>query len=87
VLAALADLKGGFIEAVDAMSRLLGVQGRVLPSTLTPVELRGQVDGREVHGQEALTRTPGRIEQVWLEPPAPAAVPAAVAAVAAADRW
>ena len=87
MLAALADLKGGFIEAVDAMSRLLGVQGRVLPSTLTPVELRGPVDGRVVPGQEALTRTPGRIEQVWLDPPAPAAVPAAVAAVAAADRW
>jgi uncharacterized cofD-like protein len=58
VLAALADLKGGLIEAVDAMSRLLGVQGRVLPLTLTPVELRGRGDGREVHGQEALTRTP-----------------------------
>jgi len=47
VLAALTDLKGGFIEAVEAMSRLLGLQGRVLPSTLMPVELRGRVDGRQ----------------------------------------
>jgi uncharacterized cofD-like protein len=85
VLAALADLKGGFIEAVDATSRLLGLQGRVLPSTLVPVELRGRVDGREVHGQNTLTRIAGRIEHVWLEPAAPAAVPAAVVAVAAAD--
>ena len=50
-----------------------------------PVELRGRVDGRQVQGQDTLTRTPGHIEQVWLEPAAPAAVPAAVAAVAAAD--
>lgn len=54
------------------MSRLLGLQGRVLPSTLMPVELRGRVDGRQVQGQDTLTRTPGRIEQVWLEPAAPA---------------
>lgn len=51
VLAALTDLKGGFIEAVDAMSRLLGLQGRVLPSTLMPVELRRRVDGRQVQGR------------------------------------
>lgn len=85
VLAALADLKGGFLEAVNAMSRLLGLRGRVLPSTLVPVELHGRVDGREVRGQETLTRITGRIEQVWLEPAAPTAVPAAVTAVAAAD--
>jgi uncharacterized cofD-like protein len=85
VLAALADLRGGFIEAVEATSRLLELQGRVLPSTLVQVELRGRVDGREVRGQDTLTGIAGRIEQVWLEPAAPPAVPAAVEAVEAAD--
>ena len=85
VLAALADLEGGFLEAVGVLSRLLRLEGCVVPSTLVPVELCGRVDGRETRGQEVLTRTTGRIEQVWLEPAAPAAVPAAVDAVAAAE--
>jgi uncharacterized cofD-like protein len=84
-LAALTDLKGGFLEALEAASRWLGVQGRVLPATLVPVRLCGRVDGRRVEGQVAIMTASGRVESVWLEPPQPAAVPAAVAAVREAD--
>ena len=84
-LAALTDLEGGFLQAVAAASRWLGVHGQVLPATLVPVRLLGRVDGREVLGQAVLTRAPGRVEAVWLEPGDPAAVPAAVAAVHRAD--
>jgi uncharacterized cofD-like protein len=81
VLAALADLEGGFLEAVDVLS---GCWGWRVAWSLPPWCRSSSVDGWEVRGQEVLTRTTGRIEQVWLEPAAPAAVPAAVAAVAAA---
>jgi len=85
VLAALTDLEGGFLEALATASRWLGVRGRVLPSTLVPVRLRGRVDGRLVSSQVAITRTQGRVESVWLEPAAPAALGQAVEAVERAD--
>jgi uncharacterized cofD-like protein len=84
-LAALADLKGGFLEALEAASRWLGVHGQVLPATLVPVRLCGRVDGRQVEGQVAIMTASGRVEGVWLEPRRPAAVPAAVEAVRSAD--
>jgi uncharacterized cofD-like protein len=84
-LAALADLKGGFLEALEAASRWLGVHGQVLPATLVPVRLCGRVDGRQVEGQVAIATASGRVETVWLEPRRPAAVPAAVEAVRQAD--
>ena len=84
-LAALTDLEGGFLEALQAASRWLGVHGQVLPATLVPVRLCGQVDGRPVEGQVAIMTATGRVESVWLEPRSPAAVPAAVAAVRGAD--
>jgi uncharacterized cofD-like protein len=84
-LAALADLKGGFLEALEVAEQWLGVHGQVLPATLVPVRLLGRVDGRQVEGQVAVATASGRVESVWLEPPAPAAVPAAVRAVRQAD--
>jgi uncharacterized cofD-like protein len=84
-LAALTDIEGGFLEALQAASRWLGVHGRVLPATLEPVRLCGRVDGRQVEGQVAIMTASGRVESVWLEPRWPAAVPAAVAAVREAD--
>jgi uncharacterized cofD-like protein len=84
-LAALTDLKGGFPEALQEASRWLRVHGQVLPSTLVPVRLCGLVDGRQVEGQVAIGMASGRVESVWLEPRAPAAVPAAVEAVRQAD--
>jgi uncharacterized cofD-like protein len=85
VLTALTDLEGGFMEALATASRWLGVRGRVLPSTLVPVRLRGRVDGRQVWSQVAITQTRGRVEHVWLEPSTPAALDEAVAAVRRAD--
>ncbi len=84
-LAALTELEGGFLEALATASRWLRVHGRVLPSTLVPVRLRGRVDGQVVYSQVAITTTRGRVEAVWLEPAAPEAVPEAVDAVRAAD--
>ncbi len=84
-LAALADLRGGFLEALAAAGAWLRVHGQVLPSTLVPVRLCGQVEGRTVEGQVAIAQARGRVQAVWLDPPQPAAVPAAVEAVRAAE--
>jgi uncharacterized cofD-like protein len=84
-IAALADLRGGFLEGLASAAAWLRVHGQVLPSTLVPVRLRGLVDGVEVEGQVAVGQARGRVERVWLDPPRPGAVPAAVDAVQAAE--
>ena len=85
VLAALTDLEGGFLAAIETASRLLRVHGRVLPSTLAPVHLCGVVDGTIIRGQANLGRVTGAIARIWLDPANPPALPAAVAAVQEAD--
>lgn len=85
LLAALAELHGGFLEGLEAGHRLLRARGRVLPSTLVPLRLLGQVDGHLVEGQAAITTASGRVERVWLDPPDAAALPEAVDAVRRAD--
>jgi len=86
VLAALADLRGGFAEAVEAVSALLGVRGRVLPSTLESVVLSGcDAEGRLITGQAEVAVSSGPVASVRLEPEAPEAYPPAVEAIGAAD--
>lgn len=85
VLAALAKHLGDFGEALEALSGLLGVRGRILPAVTGDATLVAALaDGRLVHGQVTLRATGGRIAAVRLEGPAPA--PAhALAAVRDAD--
>jgi uncharacterized cofD-like protein len=85
ILAALAELRGDFLEGLDTASRWLRVRGRVLPSTLVPIRLRGRVGGQVVEGQVAIRDAWGRVEEVWLDPRRPSALAEAVAAVRAAE--
>lgn len=85
VLVALSDLADGDVVAgLDRLARLLELRGRVLPCTTESVTLFARAGGTEVAGQAAVAATSG-IEQVWLQPQAPVATPAAVAAIERAD--
>lgn len=85
VLVALQDLADGdIVVALDRLSRLVGVPGRVLPCTTVPVTLRARTAEQQVTGQVAVATTP-RLEQVWLDPQAPPATEAAIAAIEGAD--
>lgn len=85
IIAGMADYKGGFIEAIDALSRLLGVSGAVLPSTLENVRLYADIGGGSVlAGQARIARTE-LIRHVHLEPRAAAAYKPAVEAIGVAD--
>jgi len=67
IIAALTDIKGGFAEAVQEAGRLLGAHGRVLPSTLADVVLRGRDStGHMVIGQANVAAAPGPIGAVSL---------------------
>ncbi len=85
VLVALQDLHDGdLVAALDELALHLGVSGRVLPCTTEAVTLEARSASGGISGQAAIAATT-RLERVWLEPAAPAATPAALDAVAAAD--
>jgi len=86
VIAALAEMTGDFASAVDRAGALLRARGRVLPATTEIVGLHAHVDGGVVSGQVAVATTNAAIHAVYLDPPAPAAHPDAVRAIAAADQ-
>lgn len=86
IIAALADLEGGFAEAVEEAGRLLDVRGRVLPSTLADVVLSGRdASGRLVIGQAKLAESEGPVTTVCIEPASVSAYPPALEALRAAD--
>lgn len=86
IIAALADIEGGFAEAVEAAGRLLGIRGRVLPSTLADVVLSGRDSaGNLVIGQALVAQTDGPIAQVCLDPATVPGYPPALEAIREAD--
>lgn len=68
--------EGNFLVGIETIAKVLQARGRVLPVTLSTVELHAQLsDGTEVHGEHEIDRGGWRegvrIERVWLEPTAP----------------
>jgi uncharacterized cofD-like protein len=85
-LTALTGVTGDFYRAVVETGHILSVRGRILPSTLENVRLRGLgVSGRPYEGESAVGRSGERMSRLELDPPAPEAFSRAVAAVAQAD--
>lgn len=70
LIAALADLRGDFAQALEEVCRLAGVRGAVIPSTTVPVTLRATIGDRDVAGQVAIAQGEGPVERLWLVPDA-----------------
>lgn len=94
LIVALWDLLGEHVSGLDWVGRLLGAQGRVLPMSVTPIDMTASVRGIDpddpagltfVRGQVEIASTSGQVVSVALEPHDPPACPEAVAAVEAAD--
>jgi len=86
IIAALTDLEGSFASAVEEAGRLLGVRGRVLPSTLADVVLSARdASDRLVTGQANVALSPGPLRTVCLEPAMPPAYEPALEAIQDAD--
>lgn len=86
IISALTEMTGDFAEAVRRAGVLLGATGTVLPSTTELVTLFARVNGGEVKGQVAVARSRSPIQAVYLDPPSPAAHPAAAEAIRTADQ-
>lgn len=85
ILAALTEVTGSFDEAVREASRVLKVNGRVIPATLQHVRLWAErEDGSESCGETLIASGVGACRRVWLDPE-PNAHPDAIAAIHDAD--
>jgi len=90
-ITALADITGSFEEAVAESSRVLSVNGRVLPSTLHDVKLVASMEiphttsQVRVEGESKIPTIAGRVRRVWLEPDEVPAFPPVIRALLNAD--
>ena len=94
LLTGLLDVLGDPVAALDAVGRMLGATGRVLPLAVEPLEIVADVVGldaddagapTEVRGQVAVATTPGQVIGVRVEPAEPHGCPEAVQAIHEAD--
>jgi uncharacterized cofD-like protein len=69
VLSGLYQMSGDFVRAVKEASDILGLEGRVLPSTDAQVTLCAEYsDGTSTRGESNIPRPGQRIRRVWLDP-------------------
>ena len=90
-ISAMAEITGGFEDAVAESGRVLAVQGKVLPASLHDVRLVADVSLQHsigevrVEGESQIPKFRGSVKRVWLEPNNPPAYPQAIQAILAAE--
>jgi len=85
IIAAMADLGGGFADAINTVGRLLGARGAVVPVAEERLTIEADVDGSVVSGQVAVSKSRGMITDLRVVPEIPA-TRAALEALGAADQ-
>ncbi|RDI41059.1 gluconeogenesis factor YvcK family protein [Falsibacillus pallidus] len=69
IIAALTSITGDFVHAIQEMSKVLKVRGKVLPAANQPVELNAIMeDGTVVKGESKIPKAGKRIDRVFLTP-------------------
>ena len=85
-LSALTAITGNLETAITASSRVLAVQGQVVPATNADVRLWAELeDGRRIEGESAIGKAPNPIVRLGCLPERPPALPRALEAIAQAD--
>ena len=86
MLAALADIAGGFVNALNLCADLLGANGRVHPVSEELLELCAITDDGLVTGQVAVANHRGEIIQLEVQPASAHVNPAVLDAIVDADQ-
>jgi uncharacterized cofD-like protein len=86
ILAALAEIDGGFEHALMRAERLLGAAGSVIPACQSPLTLVAETETGELQGQVSIQKHHGRIESLRVAPASAAPTPRAVIAIEYADQ-
>ncbi len=85
-LTALTQVTGDFAEAVHVSSKVLAIQGRIFPSTVSNVHLVATLaNGKRVQGETHISRSRIPIRKIELNPRGVHPLPKAVEAIQAAD--
>lgn len=85
-LTAMSDITGDLEQGIAASSKVLAIQGRVLPATLCHVDLWAEMaDGRTIRGESRITEADGQIVKIGCIPENPPALPAVIKAIEDAD--
>jgi uncharacterized cofD-like protein len=86
LLVAMSEIAGGFISAIQEVSKVLAVRGVVLPATLEPVVLAATMEnGSTVVGETRIREHEGKIERISLVPDQCLPVPETLKAIQEAD--
>jgi uncharacterized cofD-like protein len=85
-LAAMSGITGNFDVAIKESSRVLNIVGRVLPTTLSVVQLCAELDdGTIVEGESRIPQARGRIKRVFFDPPTAEPLDEVIDAIRSAD--
>ena len=85
-LSALTAITGSLETAIIASSRVLAVQGKVVPATNVDVRLWAELEnGERVEGESAIGKSPLPIIRIGCYPPQPPALPRALEAIKNAE--
>jgi uncharacterized cofD-like protein len=85
ILTALSQITGDFASAVEQMGSMMGLRGRVLPTTRENVRLRAELDSGEIRdGETHITGSGSRIRRLSLNP-SPKPLPEVLRALVNAD--
>ena len=85
-LVAMTDVTGNFENAIRESSRVLAVRGKILPASLTDIELYAELEnGEVVRGESVIPRAPSPIKRVFMHPAHAPAYPEAMSEILSAD--
>ncbi len=85
-LSALTTITGSLEKAVQASSKVLAVQGQVLPATNTDVMLWAELeDGQKIFGESNISQSKKLISRIGYLPENPSALPSALESIKEAD--
>jgi len=85
-LTALTAITGNLESAITASSRVLAVQGQVVPATNADVRLWAELEnGERIEGESRIGKAPSPIVRLGCTPERPPALPRALEAIAHAD--
>ncbi|MGP7819397.1 gluconeogenesis factor YvcK family protein [Niallia sp. 01092] len=86
IIAAMTSITGNFTYAIQEMSKVLNVRGKVLPATNHSVVLKALMeDGSVVTGESSIPQSEKKIKEVYLEPKNSTPLPEALQAIRHAD--
>jgi uncharacterized cofD-like protein len=86
ILAAMTSITGNFVHAIQEMSKILNVHGKVLPAANQSVVLHAEMeDGTIVSGESKIPYSGKRIKKVFMTPEKIRPLPEALQAIRQAD--